>query len=189
MKAPSRTEIAQHLDLSGGAVLRELVAKGILPATGTLDEYRAAYIKHLRGRAAGHVSEDGLDLTAERARLAKEQADRIAMENAEARGEQARWEDVEAFLVPLLSSMVQRVRAVPAKAAPEAHGAATIAEAEAAYRRDQDDALRDVVEILVAGPREVRRRVGSAAAERRRRARQRPAPAEPADGARVGGDA
>lgn len=178
--------MADHL-FFGRRHLQERIANGILPVSGTFADYRKAELEYLRGRAAGRVSEGGLDLVDERARLAKEQADRIAMENAEARGESARWEDFEAVAVPLFSSTVQRLRAVPTKAAPEAHGAATIAQAEAVYRQHQDDALSDLSAVLAEGSRGLRRRIAAASAERRRRARQRPAPVQPDDGARVVG--
>ncbi|WP_051975386.1 terminase small subunit [Cupriavidus necator] len=49
-----------------------------------------AYCGHLRETAAGRASEEeGLDLIAERARLAKEQADRIALQNEVTRRELA----------------------------------------------------------------------------------------------------
>lgn len=181
---PSRAELANHLDLSRNGA-QDLIAKGVLPKAGTLDEYRVIYLRHLRGRASGHSNE----LMDERQRLAKEQADRIAMENAETRVEIARWVDVESFLLPLFSGVVQRLRAVPAKAAPEAHGAATIATGEAIYRRHQDEALAELATLLAGGTPGLRRRVAGEGAERRRRARQRAAPAEPEDGERVGGSA
>jgi hypothetical protein len=120
---------------------------------------------------------DSLDLSRERARLASEQADRIAMDNAEARGESARWEDVESFMLPIFSAVTQRIMAVPAQAAPEAHGAATIAASEAAIRAPIHDALHDLAAVLSGGPPALRRRVAEKAAERRLRNRQRPAPA------------
>jgi phage terminase Nu1 subunit (DNA packaging protein) len=161
-----------------------MISKGTLPKSGTLDEYRVAYIRHLRKRAAGHISADGsLDVTAEKARLTKEQADRVAMENAEARGELLRGEDVEAFTVPLLSGVAQRLLAMPDKAAPEAHSAETIQACAEAIRSHQRDALAEVTDALAAG---VGQRIAAEATARRRRARERVAAAEPADGARVG---
>jgi hypothetical protein len=119
---------------------------------------------------------DSLDLSRERARLASEQADRIAMENAEARGEAMRWEDAEAFLLPIMSATAQRILAVPAKAAPEAHVALSLVACEAAIREPVHDALHDLAAVLSEGPPGLRRLVAAKAAERRQRNRQRPAP-------------
>lgn len=47
------------------------------------------YCSHIREQAAGRATVGDLDLATERARLAKEQADKVAMQNAERRGELA----------------------------------------------------------------------------------------------------
>lgn len=87
---------------------------------------------------------ENLDLTRERARLAREQADAQELKNAEARGELVPGFEIETTLVTLYSGTQQRLLAVPAKAAPEAHGAKTIAEAEAVFRKYQIEALEEL---------------------------------------------
>jgi phage terminase Nu1 subunit (DNA packaging protein) len=91
----TQAEVASHLDLTQQAV-GKMVADGVLPSgvgRGNMDlnECRVAYIRHLRARKAGWSSdaaeEEGLDLVAERARLAKEQADAQSMKNALVRAE------------------------------------------------------------------------------------------------------
>lgn len=151
---PSHKAIAQHLDLSQRTV-RDLVERDVFAPAAGLEAVRIAYIRHLREIAAGRASDDGdLDLVAERARLAKEQADRISMENALRRGELVDAAEVEGWLVSLLSGVVVQLRAIPAKAAPEAHGAATIAEVEAVFRRAQDEALEEVASAKwISAPR------------------------------------
>lgn len=67
----------------------ELVRRKILRDGATADEWLLAYVDHLREMAAGRGGESGAELTAERARLAHEQADKIAMQNAVTRGELA----------------------------------------------------------------------------------------------------
>ena len=57
--------------------------------TATVDEVRVAYIRHLREMAAGRFSEGPLDLAQERAALAREQREAVAIKNALARGEYA----------------------------------------------------------------------------------------------------
>ncbi len=103
----------------------------------------------------------GKDLTSERARLACEQADKLAMENAETRGELVPGALVESWLVKLLSGVVVRLRALAAKAAPEAHGAASIAEVEAIIRRHQDEALAELAEARWIAPLRTERAAAS----------------------------
>jgi terminase small subunit / prophage DNA-packing protein len=69
--------------------LFEMLSKLKLPADPPLDTVRVAYIRRLREQAAGRYSEGPLDLVNERARLAKEQADRLEMQNAVTRKEMA----------------------------------------------------------------------------------------------------
>ncbi|QCO05453.1 hypothetical protein [Azospirillum argentinense] len=120
----TQAEIAAHLDLSDRSV-RELKNRGVFSANGRgqmdLDACRIAYIRHLRERAAGRASDDaeaeGLDLTAERARLAREQADHYAMKNAEARGELVRVSDCTAAMVSVIEMAKAKLMRVPAKVA------------------------------------------------------------------------
>jgi phage terminase Nu1 subunit (DNA packaging protein) len=87
--APRQVETAAHVDLSDRSV-RELENKLGLTAGGySLTEFRIAYIRHLREQAAGRATEGDLDLATERARLAKEQADKISYQNAITRRELA----------------------------------------------------------------------------------------------------
>lgn len=67
----------------------DLVRRNVLPDGAGGDEWLLAYCDHLREVAAGRGGEAGKELTAERARLAREQADRLAMQNAVTRGELA----------------------------------------------------------------------------------------------------
>lgn len=81
--------IAEHLDLSQPEVSGWMEKLGIDWKTARLDDIRVAYIRRLRETAAGRATEGGMDLATERARLAREQADRIAMQNAVTRRELA----------------------------------------------------------------------------------------------------
>lgn len=87
LSGPSQAEIAQHLDLSDRSV-RELLAEwGIDHGQLTLTEFRLRYIRKLREAAAGRATVGDIGLATERARLAREQADKIAMQNAISRRE------------------------------------------------------------------------------------------------------
>ncbi|MCJ2056655.1 hypothetical protein MKL09_08815 [Methylobacterium sp. J-048] len=80
--------IAAAFDLSERRI-GQLADKGIVIRVGRgkfdLLVSTANYCRHLREVASGR-GEDSPDLTAERTRLAKEQADRIAIENERTRG-------------------------------------------------------------------------------------------------------
>lgn len=85
----TQSEIAVHLDLSQQSVSEWMQRLSVDWRVASLHEIRVAYIRALREQAAGRAAEGGLDLAAERARLAKEQADKFAMQNAATRGELA----------------------------------------------------------------------------------------------------
>lgn len=82
---------AQFGDLIGitQPAVSDLVRRRILPEGGTAGEWLLAYCEHMREIAAGRGGDDGPALVAERARLAREQADKIAMQNAVTRAELA----------------------------------------------------------------------------------------------------
>lgn len=65
----------------------DLMTRGVIVAGDTLGTWLLAYTAHLREQAAGRGA-DG-ELARERARLSREQADRVAMENAQSRKEVA----------------------------------------------------------------------------------------------------
>jgi phage terminase Nu1 subunit (DNA packaging protein) len=85
---PTQAEVAVHLDLSDRSV-REIEVKLGLGGDYTLNEFRVAYIRHLREQAAGRAASGDLDLATERARLAAAQAERVERANAIERGELA----------------------------------------------------------------------------------------------------
>lgn len=91
----SQQEFAELVNLSPARV-SQLVAEGALPRDSTCLAMLDAYIERLQTQAAGRDI-DG-NLTRERARLAKESADKIARENAVARGEYAPLAVLEAAL-------------------------------------------------------------------------------------------
>lgn len=67
------------------SIVSDLVARRVIDLTEGLEASTLKYIAHLREQAAGRAAAGDLDLAAERARLAAEQADRLAMVNAEKR--------------------------------------------------------------------------------------------------------
>ena len=74
------------------------------------------YCGRLRGAASGRGGEEQiLDLTKERARLAKEQADGAAMKNAQLRGEFVSADEVERGWASILRRVQARLMAVPSR--------------------------------------------------------------------------
>lgn len=78
-----------------------------------------AYVRHLRSMAAGWGDDDqptgSSGLTAERTRLAKEQADAQAIKNARARGDLVEAVDVERRWQDILRQVRSRILAVPSR--------------------------------------------------------------------------
>lgn len=89
VERPTQAEIAEHLDISERRVRELAVEWGVDSRSLTLSAWRLRYLRELRETAAGRATSGDLDLASERARLAKEQADRIAMQNAVTRKELA----------------------------------------------------------------------------------------------------
>jgi phage terminase Nu1 subunit (DNA packaging protein) len=91
---------------------------------------------------------DTLELNRERARLAAAQAERVEMQNGVERGELVPAADVERFTVGLLSACIQRLDALPAKIAPDAHAAPSIAGCEDVIRRAIHEARQELADAL-----------------------------------------
>lgn len=77
----TQAEFGQLVDITQQAV-SDLFARGVLTPGASAQAWLHEYTRHLREIAAGRQSAGGGDLVAERTRLAKEQADRIALQNA-----------------------------------------------------------------------------------------------------------
>lgn len=68
----------------------DLIKRNVLTEGDVLGNWLVAYCSNLREQAAGRAGADGgLDLVSERARLAKEQADKVAFQNAITRNQLA----------------------------------------------------------------------------------------------------
>ena len=96
--------------------------------------------------------EDGakLDLTAERARLAKEQADKTAMDNAKLRGEMIPVAAVRELLERILIVFKTHILAIPSKLAPLVLGLKTTAEARDAIDEHLHGALNELSRLSVS---------------------------------------
>lgn len=117
----TQAEIGAHLDLTDRSI-RELLDRGVLPnarrGSLDLDACRVAYIRHLREVAAGRAAgPSGDDLTAERARLAREQADNYALKNAAARLELLPRADINRAVTAAFQHVRDRLVSLPARLA------------------------------------------------------------------------
>jgi phage terminase Nu1 subunit (DNA packaging protein) len=176
-------ELAAHLDLSPRA-LRDYQERGVVPRGADYDTARVAYIRHLRARAAGQASEDGLDLAGERARLASEQADSMAMKNALQRGEQAAISDLEFAVTSLLSGVRGKLLALPSKLALELAAEGDPAVCQELIAKGLHEALTEIAEVSVRDLA-ARRDAPGGEADHRERGEGAP-PSDRADGGRVG---
>ena len=92
-------------------------------------------------RVHDHLNGIGLDLNAERARLAKEQADKLARERQVAEGELLVRAEVEADILRGLSEVKTSLLAGPRKWAPLVTGMESISEVESIL----DDGIREAL--------------------------------------------
>lgn len=84
----TQSEFGSLVGISQPAV-SQFVSSGVLSAEMTVGQMLIAYCAHLRETAAGRLASGDLDLAEQRARVAKEQADKLAMQNAITRKELA----------------------------------------------------------------------------------------------------
>ncbi len=112
-------DLCELFDISPAA-LTDLKKRGIAVHlshdTYDLTATTCAYVQHLRGMAAGWGTGDQTaNLTSERARLAKEQADAQAIKNAKLRGELVEASEVERTWADALRQLRARIMAVPSR--------------------------------------------------------------------------
>ncbi len=92
----------------------DLLGRGVLTDGADGGQWLREYCGHLREIAAGRAAAGELDLAGERARLAKEQADKIAMQNAERRGELAPVAAMEMVLANVGTKVGRILDTIPA---------------------------------------------------------------------------
>jgi len=145
----SQSDIAGRLGMNPVNVSKYIKA-GIITAKPKnqydLDEVTLEFISHLREKAAGRSS----DLSEERARLAKEQADGKEMENAIARGELVYIDDIANRFESALIRVRTRLLAIPTEIAPEVVSSASVVEAQETIERAILGALNELAGVLEA---------------------------------------
>lgn len=154
----NQSEVAAHLDVSRQTVAK-LCATGVLTkAPGRsdydLDECRFAYIRNLREQAAGRAGAGGskLNLADERARQAYEQANAIALKNAEQRKELL----PRTVVLDAVQSANSRVRskllAMPSRIAPLVSGLKSTSAVEAKLTEVIYEALSELASTAIEEP-------------------------------------
>ncbi|AXK39630.1 terminase small subunit [Crenobacter cavernae] len=107
-----QAEFGQLVGISQPAV-SDLISRGILAQGAYLSDWLLSYCAHIREQAAGRASSGDLDLVQERARLAKEQADKVAMLNARLRRELAPVWVLEIALAGVARQVAGVLEAIP----------------------------------------------------------------------------
>ena len=142
----SLSDCAKHLGIDQ-AVLSRLIKENILDKQDRgkydVDAVRLQYLKHIRNLAGNN--NNNLELGAERARLAKEQADAKEMENAVERGDLVYIEKVAKQFEQQLTKARNKLLAAPTKVAAEAHAAATVKEVREIIEAAIIEALDELV--------------------------------------------
>ncbi|MCH8951453.1 MAG: hypothetical protein IID49_04875 [Proteobacteria bacterium] len=141
-------EVATHLDLSLARV-SQLKSAGILPdakrGKHDLDTVRVAYIRHLRATAAGRSAAYGtLDLTAERAALARAQTAKVERENKIADGKFLEVASFHRMVTAAFARVRSKLLALPSKMAPLVAPAMEPAKAQGILRADIHQALDEL---------------------------------------------
>ena len=108
----TQTQFAELVGVSQQAI-SSLVGRGILNSGDIGSVWLKHYCENLREQAAGRASTGDLDLVQERARLAKEQADRVEMQNQISRKEVAPVNLLEVVLAKVARQIVGNLEAIP----------------------------------------------------------------------------
>lgn len=140
------SDCASHLGIDQ-SVLSRLIKESVLDKQDRgkydVDAVRLQYLKHIRNLAGNN--NNNLELGAERARLAKEQADAKEMENAVERGDLVYIEKVAKQFEQQLTKARNKLLAAPTKVAAEAHAAATVKEVREIIEAAIIEALDELV--------------------------------------------
>ena len=148
------TVIAKLLDLTDRRV-QQLTSEGVIPKTerGRYELVPAVrgYVRYLRDRSIGKDGAVIPDIASERARLTREQADKMAMENAKARGELIPTPLVQKSIERAFSAFGARIDAIPRKAVPRLKGCSGDAAREKVLRELIREALHELSSFDFSG--------------------------------------
>lgn len=108
----SQASFGELVGISQQAV-SDLLSRGVIANGQSAAQWLLAYCGNLREVAAGRQAGEGYDLATERARLAREQADKIAMQNAQTRRELAPAYLIEEVLAKAGAKVAGILEAIP----------------------------------------------------------------------------
>lgn len=141
---PTQAQFAKHFGISTPAV-SDLMARSVVPREASLEDGCKAYTKHLREKAAGRgQGEDDGELTREKTRLTRAQADKVELEVEELRGALVRVEAIERELGELVAAARAKLLSLPGKAAPLVMAADNLLEAERIIKNLVYEALTEL---------------------------------------------
>ena len=106
------TAIARLTGLSESRISK-MKGMNVWSADMTLQEANHSVIKWLGKRAAGHISEQGLDLVQERAALARENRETAALKNAELRGDLVRGDEIRRAIFTASRGIRNSLQTIP----------------------------------------------------------------------------
>ena len=139
--------ISKLLDLTPRRI-RQLVDEGVIQRAEKgryeLVPSVRGYIRYLRDRSIGRDGEQSSDIASERARLTREQADKMAMENAKSRNELIPAPLVQKSIERAFSAFGSRIDAIPRKAVPRLKGCSGDAAREKLLRELIREALHEL---------------------------------------------
>jgi len=144
VKTINASDLAKILDISEVSV-HELVKKNIIQKEGRGQfiphKCIVYYIRHLREQAAGR---GGTELTDERARLAKAQAERVEMENEVTKGNLIKIEDAQKEISSAVIACRARILSIPTTIAPFVITCETVAEVKSVIENACYEALNEL---------------------------------------------
>ena len=141
----TKRQLAGHVGVSVQTVSKLLPILG-LPSRGAgIDEFRLAYIAHLREQAAGRFDEDSeYKLMAERARLTHHQANVEALKEAQLEGQLLPCDVVFRTWLGMVANIRARLLCLPAKMAPVLVNRDDITEVEASIKAQVYESLTEL---------------------------------------------
>lgn len=146
----TQKQCAAHLFMSTerfNVLLNDAVIKRMPAGKYDLDVVREEYIKHVRDIASGRSGnmKANLDLTEERARLAKEQADSQEMKNSVQRGSLVQIDDVVDIVEEQFIALRAKLLGMPTKIAPLVFASSDLREAKSIFEEGVLEALDELV--------------------------------------------
>ena len=146
----TQKQCAAHLFMSTerfNVLLNDGVIERMPAGKYELDTIREQYIKHVRDIASGRSGnmKANLDLTEERARLAKEQADSQEMKNSVQRGSLVQIDDVVDIVEEQFIDLRAKLLGMPTKIAPLVFASSDLREAKSIFEEGVLEALDELV--------------------------------------------